>query len=268
MITKLYTLTLLSLISVLLKSGTSWCYFGMFTHTNDVLEASYSPDGSKIVVASNDNNHYIYNALSFLVEYPLTATTRANTAKYSRDGLYIAIGLQNNSVLIYSSSYTFVAAVPTAFGVVNELHFNKQSTLMLVCGGGGSNGYEIFNVPTWTIAHSDYTYGDSGLSCRFADDSGRYAVGTKDGYIRYYFPSNILILQNQMNSNADVEGLDFSPNGSYLLVAWSGAGRKVGIFDLTSVSPEFNLSGSSSNTFYCTDWSEDGTLFSYAGNSN
>ena len=129
------------LLACLLPTANSWCYFGMFTHTNDVHEASYSPDGSKVVIASKDNNHYIYNALSFLVDYAFTATTKANTAKYSRNGAYIAFGLQNNSVLILSSSYTFVAAVPTAFSVVEELHFNQGSTLMLVCGGTGSKGY-------------------------------------------------------------------------------------------------------------------------------
>lgn len=232
----------------------SWCHYGRLTHTNDVYEASYSPDSSKVVVASKDNNHYIYNPVSFQVEYPYVGSTKSLSAKFSRDGLYIAIGLQNNSIVILSNSYAFVAAVPSAIGAIEELHFNKDSTLMLACGSVGSRGYEIFDVATWTVVYSDYTYGNTAMCCRFADN-GNYAVGSQDGFVRYYSSAHSLIWSNQRNTNSPIEALDFSPNSSYLLVSWSGAGKKVGIFAVGSNSSELNLTIGSSTSNFGVDWS-------------
>ena len=51
----------------LIICASSWCYYHQFIHTDEVYEASYSPDGSKVVLASKDGNNYIYNALTMLV---------------------------------------------------------------------------------------------------------------------------------------------------------------------------------------------------------
>ena len=48
--------------------------------------------------------------------------------------------------------------------------------------------------------------------------------------------------------------LDFSPNSSYLLVAWAENSRKLGIFDVSSDTSEVNLTTTDSS-IYAVDWS-------------
>ena len=117
-------------------------------------------------------------------------------------------------------------------------------------------------MPGWALLHSDYTYGDEALSCKFAND-GHYAVGSKDGFVRYYDSSYNLVWFNQRNSNSEIRSLDFSPNSSYLLVTWSTNNRKVAIFDVSSNTSEINLTVSNALAFYSVDWSPDGSLFAY-----
>jgi WD40 repeat protein len=62
MVRSLLNLLLIVALGCLLTPVGSWCFYGKFKHSNDVYQVSFSPDGSKVVVASKDNNHFIYNA--------------------------------------------------------------------------------------------------------------------------------------------------------------------------------------------------------------
>ena len=146
-----------------------------------------------------------------------------------------------------------MADISTAFGEVEELHFNANSDKLLVCGRSGIEGYEIFSVPGWSLLHSDYSYGDDALSCRFSND-GHYAVGSKDGYVRYYDSGYNLVWSNRRASDSRIRGLAFSPNSSHLLVAWADNSRKLGIFDVSSNTSEVNLTATDSS-IYAVDWS-------------
>ena len=127
---------------------TAWCFYNEYMHSDDVYGASYSPDGSKVVIAAKDGKNYIINAISMQVEYPYVSE-QCRSAKYSPDGNYIAFGLNNDSVIILDSSYNFVADLGTNFGDVRELDFSANSDKLLVCGNSGDDGYEIWTVPGW-----------------------------------------------------------------------------------------------------------------------
>ena len=91
-----------------------WCFNGSFSHSDDVYEATYSPDGTKILVASKDGDHAIYDAFNFSLLHTYSSSESAKSAKYSPDGQYIAIGMDNDSVIILDgSTYGFVANIPT-----------------------------------------------------------------------------------------------------------------------------------------------------------
>ena len=119
-------------------------------------------------------------------------------------------------------------------------------------------------MPGWTKVKSDYSYGDDARSCRYAND-GHYAVGSKDGYIRYYDSSYNQVWRNRRDSDSEIEGLAFSPNSSYLLATWTADSRKVAIFDVSSNTSEINLTSPNSDSD-AADWSSDGTLFAFGNN--
>ena len=51
------------------------------------------------------------------------------------------------------------------------------------------------------LLHSDYTYSNDAQTCRFAND-GHYAVGDKDGFVRYYDSNYNLVWSNRRHNNA------------------------------------------------------------------
>ena len=107
-------------------------------------------------------------------------------------------------------------------------------------------------MPAWTINHTDYTFSNDAQSCRFSND-GHYAVGSKDGFVRYYDSSHSLVWLNQRSASSNMLGVDFSPNSSFLLAAWSRTGtKKIGIFDVSINGSEFNISV---GTMESVDWS-------------
>jgi WD40 repeat protein len=254
-------LLFLVVVALLMVSGAPWCYYGKVGHTNDVYEATYSPDGSKIVVASRDGRHYIYDALSFAIIYQYISTI-AYTAKYSPDRQYIAFGLQNSTVIVLSGvDYSFVTSIALGFSTVWEVHFNANSNKLLVCGGATSRGYQIFAVPGWNSLKTDVSASGDALSCRFANND-YYAVGFRDGFIKVYNAATAYssVWTNRRTTNSEIAALDFSPNSSQLLAAWSVNGQKVGIFTVSSNTSEANLT-SVGTDILAVDWSSDGSVF-------
>jgi WD40 repeat protein len=136
---------LLTLLLGLLAAGARpWCLYGSFTHSNDIFDASWSPDGNMIVVGGKDNKQWVYDSKSFAVVYNPTGSPQCNSARFSPNQQYIAYGMQNSSVLIVDvSGFSINTAIPTAFAVVNEVHFSTGSDKLLVCGGPGpgTRGY-------------------------------------------------------------------------------------------------------------------------------
>ena len=116
--------------------------------------------------------------------------------------MYTGWGLENDSIIILNLTYNFVVEIQTQFDTIKEVDFSPGSDKIIVCGHGGSDGYAIYSVPAGgSPLKSDYTYGDEARSCRFSND-GHYAVGSKDGYLRYYDSSYNLVWFNQRNTNS------------------------------------------------------------------
>ena len=110
---------LLLLLMKMVPGILTWCLYGSFTHSDDVYEASYSPDGGRILIATKDGKNDVYDAFSLTVVHTAPTREKSISAKFSPDGQYIAIGMDNDSVIILDgNTYDFVADLPTAFGEV------------------------------------------------------------------------------------------------------------------------------------------------------
>jgi WD40 repeat protein len=63
---KLSPCLLMWIVALLVYPCTSqWYYVGGTTHSDDVTEVDFAPDGGWFVVASNDLYHCVYQALTF-----------------------------------------------------------------------------------------------------------------------------------------------------------------------------------------------------------
>lgn len=95
----------------------AWCFYNDYLGTDDIFGVNYSPDGSKIVIASKNGDNYIINARNMQVEYPYVSR-KCFSAKYSPDGNYIAFGYDNSTVIVLDNSYNFVADLTSAISEI------------------------------------------------------------------------------------------------------------------------------------------------------
>ena len=114
-----FTLLFYLLFLALLPSASSWCYYGKFTHTAEVLDANYSPDRQLFVVGSTGSNHYVFNATTFIPVYQYNASTAASSATFSPNQHYIAYGLRNSTIVILNATdFSFVKDVSANFSQI------------------------------------------------------------------------------------------------------------------------------------------------------
>lgn len=85
-------------------------------------------------------------------------------------------------------------------------------------------------------------------------------MGSKDGYLRYYNSAYGLVWSNRRNSNSEIDALDFSPNGSYLVASSTNAGKRVSVWTVSSNSSEIDVVTGGSDT-WALDWSNDSSIF-------
>ena len=230
-----YSALLIVLLLVLPAVG-QWTYKGSFDVNNDVKEVSFSPDGSRILVVCNGGSVCLYDSTP--TSFPIISGSCFNggttlTGKYSPNGNYIAVG-SDGDVKIRNADNSPNRNFSCGLTRVDEVHFNKESSKLLVCGDGG---FEIWDTSNWNRTKSDSSFSDPVISCRFADD-GHFATGTSNANIRIY------------NSTADfqwsytygggspyISGVDFSPDSNYLLTGWSSTAYRMAIFSVGSNDP-------------------------------
>ena len=98
---------------------TPWCLYKTHPHTDTLYEASYSPNGKVIVLASKDGNNYALESISLNPVNTYSAGVVTYSAKFSPDGNYIAYGLTNNSIIIHDSSYNHVTTIGSGLIEIN-----------------------------------------------------------------------------------------------------------------------------------------------------
>ena len=164
-------------------ADSTWERTRQWTHTDDVFEASFSPDGNYIAIASNDGNNCVYDAVAYVNRYCLSGGDSGYSAKFSDNQKYVAFGLQGD-VAVYDATVlptkTFVTTLTSVYSQVEDLHFNPESNRLITCG---DSGYKIYAVPAWGSPIYIKNTGGVTMSCKFAKDNEHYAVGTTNGKI-------------------------------------------------------------------------------------
>jgi WD40 repeat protein len=132
------------------------------------------------VVGCTDTKHYVYDAATYSVLHPFTATTPASAARFSPDGKYLAYGLRNSTVIVLNATtYAFITSISLLITQVDELDFNPTNDRLMVCG---PDSYAIYTIPSWTYITGLYPV-SRVMSCRF-NSNGGLASGTKNGFTR------------------------------------------------------------------------------------
>ena len=99
-----------------------WNYFTQLTMNNDVNEVSFSPDGTRFIVATESSQHCMVSFVGFAQHFCYNAPSACLSAKFSPNGNYLAFGLQNGKIHIRNGSnhptYPAITNISTNFNPV------------------------------------------------------------------------------------------------------------------------------------------------------
>ena len=234
-------------------ADSAWTKTHQWTHSNDIFEASFSPDGNYIAIASNDGNNCVYDAVAYQNTYCVSGGGSGYSAKFSDDQKYVAFGRQGD-VAIYDASVlptkTSVTTLTSVHSQVEDLHFNPESNKLITCG---DSGYKIYAVPAWGSPIYTKSTGGGAMSCKFAKDNEHYAVGTTNGKIFVFNSTHHQQWTLTPDSSATIYGLDFSPDSKYLLVGLGSSTNRAKIYNAATGAPVATLNAGG-NDIYMVDW--------------
>lgn len=234
-------------------AGSAWTETHSWTHSNDVWEASFSPDGNYLAIASNDGNNCVYDAVAYSNTYCVSGGT-GYSAKFSDDQKYVAFGRQGD-VIVYDASVlpteTYVTTLESLYSQVEDLHFNPESNKMIACG---DSGFKIYSVPAWGAPIHTKSTGGVVKSCKFAKDNNLYAVGTTNGKIFVFNSTHHQQWTLTPDASATIYGLDFSPDSKYLLVGFGASTFRARIYNATTGGTPVVTLNEGGNDIYMVDW--------------
>lgn len=177
---------------------------------------SYSPDSTRLLVASKNHSITFYDALTYSFLYRHSGAGEALTGKWSKDSKYIAAGYLSSPTLhiLNGTTYTSITNISTSLMSIYEVDFSWDSLHLLVCG---EKAAYMYNVSTWAVMWSN-AYDQIIYSCRFASN-GDFAIGDYTGKITSYkkVTTNYSQRFSSQASDKNILEMDYSPDGQTLL---------------------------------------------------
>jgi WD40 repeat protein len=150
------------------------------SHTAEVIWAEFSPDGSKIVTASNDRTARVWDAatckpLSDPIEHP----AEVSAAHFSPDGRLIVTVCRDNAVRIWDVETAKQISDPFQSGDAQSAQFSPDGKRLLIAGQ--QSGVQVWDLPPqsktappWFLALAEMLAGQR------LDDNGVFQIIKSD----------------------------------------------------------------------------------------
>lgn len=220
-------------------------------HTDTNRAVAYSPDGSLVAAAGQDNSIILWDTTTNQpVGDPFTGHRDwINTVAFSPDGLTLASGGEDNTIRLWDVDTGEQIGEPITgqAGEIWSVVFSPDSSML--ASGSADSTIALWDVETHEAViepltdHTDIVY-----SVVFSPDGTRLASASADGTVRLWDVSNLSAITSLTLSGHTnwVFSVAFSPDGQML--ASSSADRTIRLWDVVTGAPLSN--GLTSHT----DW--------------
>ena len=159
-------------------------------HTENVKALAFSPDSKTLVSASLDGTIRFWRRGSIWSK-DLLAMLQGDwgpvyTIAFSPDGRYLAFGSLDQTIRLFSLSgpqFREKTVLRGHLGVVRQIQFNPDNTLVSVCDGGRVISW---NIATGAKAHELQLPKAKVCSVAFTVDGRYLAAGTSDGVVNIF----------------------------------------------------------------------------------
>jgi WD40 repeat protein/serine/threonine protein kinase len=231
---------------------------------NQVYSVAFSPDGARLVTASNDNTVKVWDARTgaSLSEFPLVlSTNRTVSVALSPDGTRVLAGSMDGYVKVWES-HTGRQLVELKVRTRNRfgLAFSPDGTRLATCGD--THGPRIWDARTGTeLLHlKGHT---AHVHCvAFSPDGTRLATGSWDQTAKVWDAHTGAHLLDLKGHNLTVTSVAFSPDG--MRVVTGGVDKTTKVWDVRTGTPVVELKGHSAPVWSAA-FSPDGTRLATGG---
>ena len=196
-------------------------------HTKAVNSAAFSPDGTKIVTASEDYTARIWNAQTGECMKTLTGhTNEVNSAAFSPDGTKIVTASWDKTAKIWNAQTDECMSTLTEHtGLVHSATFSHDGTMIVTASGDHSA--KIWNVATGQCMQTLTGHDNWVLSATFSPDDTQIATASDDKTAKIWNVATGQLLRTLTKHDDWVRSAAFSPDGKLRVTASGNRTAKI-----------------------------------------
>lgn len=221
-------------------------YVSLLAHSGDIKSVIFSPDGTLIATASNDqttNRDYTIKLWSWPLGTLVTTLTghkgAINDIAFSPDSQYLASASSDNTVKIWSvSARELTLTLEGHTDRVRCISFNPDSTFL--CSAGADNAIKVWRIPQGSIEFS--VKNDSWLtqySSVSINADNTYLATANSNEIEIYSWPEMRLIKRLAGHSSIITKIVFSSDGLWLASASKDNSVKLWSLEDMSLSASF-----------------------------
>jgi len=224
-----------------------------------VFSASFSPDGTRIVTASDDGTAQIWNAETAKTGATLI-TFEGHTgpilgAAFSPDGMRIVTGSDDGTARVWNAETGEPLVILEGYTKsVFSVAFSPDGTRIITASGDSTA--RVWNAKTGALRLTLTGHTDRIRSAAFSPDGTRIVTASNDGTARLWDAETGERSITLMDHNSAVSSASFSPDGTRIVTGSDDGTARV--WDAATGGPLFTLKGHTGSVFSVA-FSPDGT---------
>jgi WD40 repeat protein/serine/threonine protein kinase len=190
------------------------------------MSAQFSPDGKRIVTASNDGTARVWDAQSGqLLTEPLKHTSIVCTAQFSPDGKRIVTASNDGTARLWDACTGRELTEPlTHLNGVKSAQFSPDG--LLVVTASGDNTARVWSAQTGRPLTQPLRHGSNVASAQFSPDSQSVVTTSDDHTARIWNAHSGQPLTGPLQHRRSVDSAQFSPDGTRVVTAsWDGTAQ-------------------------------------------
>lgn len=226
-------------------------------HTNNVHSAQFSPDGKKIVTASQDKTAKIWDALTGNLLADLKGHTGGvNSAQFSPDGKKIVTSSWDNNAKIWDAvTGNLIIDLKGHTGGVLSAQFSPDGKKIATTSQDKTA--KIWNALTGNLLYDLKGHTDDVTSAQFSPDGKKIVTTGWEDHAKLWDAVNGILIADFLKEHIDVNLLNtkFSPDGAKIVTT---SLREAIIWDAQTGKPITYLNGFAGSSG-CVQFSPDGS---------
>ncbi len=195
-------------------------------HSGQVFSAAFSPDGQRIVTASDDKTARLWNAATGEIIAKLEGhSARVNSAAFSPDGQRAATASDDHTARIWNpTSGHLIAKLVGHSAQVWSAEFSPDGQRIVTASNDGTG--RVWNATTGDLIAKLEGHSGAIFTAVFSPGGQRIATASHDQTARTWNAANGRLIATLVGHSGEVSWASFSPDGQRVITASAdGTGR-------------------------------------------